>query len=270
MESKHKGLRFNKDKVRLDLIPSTATKSLGEVLTIGAKKYADRNWENGMSWTSVLASLKRHLLAIEEREDFDSEDGLLHIEHLLANAAFLNHFYRTYPEGDDRPYRSIKPRRIGLDLDGVICDFTNGVSKITKVSSDHWDLGIEVKDILGKVDEEFWMSLEPLFSGSELSFAPACYITHRKNFDPEIGLKWLKKHNFPLANVISTDKPKSIIAKQHDIDIFVEDNYDNFIELNTNGIFCLLMDQPYNRKYNVGYQRIYSLNELTERFYISG
>ena len=98
---KHKGLRYNDGKLRYDLLPKFAIEELTKVLTRGSQKYEPRNWENGMSWTSVLASLKRHLAAFEKGEDFDEESGLLHIAHVIANASFITEFYiverKTHP-----------------------------------------------------------------------------------------------------------------------------------------------------------------------------
>jgi hypothetical protein len=270
-EKRHLGTRKNSGKLRLDLIPQTAIRSLGEVLTMGADKYDDRNWENGLSWTATIASLDRHLSAFKNREDFDEESGLLHIEHALANVMFLNHFYRTYPEGDDRPMKFNKVRRIGLDLDGVLCDFAKDFSKISHVSSSHWDIGTEVEKGLQELGKEFWIGLEPLLKGSELSFTPACYIAKRKTCRLEWILEWLKIHQFPIADVhITNGRTKSEIANKEELDLFVDDNFSNFVELNENGITCFLMDAFHNQKYDVGYKRIYTLNELTERFYLSG
>ena len=43
-----KGLRFNDGKSRYDLITPFALEQLAKVLTKGAEKYAERNWELGM------------------------------------------------------------------------------------------------------------------------------------------------------------------------------------------------------------------------------
>lgn len=59
-----KGLRFNEGKTRYDLVPAFAQEQYARVLTKGAQKYAERNWERGMKWSKVIASLERHLAAI--------------------------------------------------------------------------------------------------------------------------------------------------------------------------------------------------------------
>ena len=71
------GRRYNSGKNRLDLIPAWAMERVGEVFTKGAEKYDPNNWKNGMSWTGVAASLKRHLSDWEQCKDFDDEDGIV-------------------------------------------------------------------------------------------------------------------------------------------------------------------------------------------------
>lgn len=56
-----KGLRYDDGKNRLELIPPEWEWELGEVLTAGAIKYAERNWERGMKWSKCVGPLKRHL-----------------------------------------------------------------------------------------------------------------------------------------------------------------------------------------------------------------
>jgi uncharacterized HAD superfamily protein len=52
------------------------------------------------------------------------------------------------------------------------------------------------------------------------------------------------------------------VAKESGIDIFVDDRFENFVELNNAGICCYLFDSPHNRRYDVGHKRIKSLSEL--------
>lgn len=70
-EGTGKAMRFNAGKRRYDLIPPEALRYLADVYTIGAMKYADRNWEKGFPWMSCYASLMRHIQAWAEGEDLD-------------------------------------------------------------------------------------------------------------------------------------------------------------------------------------------------------
>ena len=83
------GFKKDENKVRMDLIPSDAIWALGLVLTHGAQKYPDRNWEKGMDWGRVYAALQRHLTAWWGGESKDKESGYSHLWHALACVAFL-------------------------------------------------------------------------------------------------------------------------------------------------------------------------------------
>lgn len=104
MIKKESGKKDDQEKNRLDLIPPAATEGIGLVLTFGAKKYSTYNWAKGIKYSRILAAIKRHLLAIDKGEDYDSESGLLHIDHIACNAAFLQTFqrYERYQKFDDR------------------------------------------------------------------------------------------------------------------------------------------------------------------------
>ena len=97
-----RGIRYNSDKLRYDLIPPLANREYAKVWTQGLDKYPAGNWEKGMPWTEVIASAMRHLEAIRLGEDIDIESGLLHAAHLQANAAMLTEYYFTKKEFDNR------------------------------------------------------------------------------------------------------------------------------------------------------------------------
>lgn len=87
--AKSEGLRFDEGKNRLDLIPPEWEWELGRVLTEGAKKYADRNWELGMDYSKVVGPLRRHLNAYLRGERVDPTDGTLHAAKVAWNALVL-------------------------------------------------------------------------------------------------------------------------------------------------------------------------------------
>jgi len=265
------GLRFNKGKLRYDLVEPRAFRDFVEVLTDGANKYFDRNWENGLSWTSVLASLKRHIAAIEMGEDRDPESGRLHIAHAACNVHFLNAFYYTFPQGDDRPKRYLKLPKIGLDIDGVLADWTKAWhEKYPEINAtpSSWYLDRQIKQRFEKMKKDgtldsFYLNVEPLISQEELPFEPHCYITTRP-VSKEITEQWLDMHNFPKVKVYSVDvtHSKVEVAKEAGVEIFIDDSYGNFVELNNNGIFTYLYTAPWNIRYDVGHMRLNSLKNL--------
>ncbi len=84
------GQKFDDEKIRMDLLPFEALEAVAEVLTFGAKKYADNNWqlvENAKS--RYVAALLRHLSAYMQNEINDKESGFSHIAHMATNALFL-------------------------------------------------------------------------------------------------------------------------------------------------------------------------------------
>lgn len=83
------GKKHDGGKPRLDLIPPEVIIALGEVLSYGADKYGDRNWEKGFKWGRLFAAIQRHLWAFWSGQDLDPESGLPHLYHALAGITFL-------------------------------------------------------------------------------------------------------------------------------------------------------------------------------------
>jgi len=266
----HKGLRYNTGKLRYDLVPAFAQQEYVKVLTKGAEKYFDRNWEIGLSWTSVLASLKRHIVAFEQCEDFDPETGLLHMAHVMCNAAFLTEFYKTYPEGDDRPHSYLRDKRIGLDVDEVIADWVGHWTKYHgQVTPEFWNFDKDIGEKFAEMkdNKDFWMSIPPKINPRSIPFEPCCYVTSRV-IPTEWTEEWIQNNGFPTVPVytVGHNESKVDVIKKAGCDWFVDDRYENFVELNRAGICCFLMDAPHNRRYNVGYKRIYCLDQLLTFF----
>jgi len=91
-------------KLRYDLISPLALTRLAEIYTQGAEHYGDRNWEKGMPFTRVLASLERHLMAFKlGKVDED------HLAQMVWNGFALLHFQEQIANGhlpatlDDTP-----------------------------------------------------------------------------------------------------------------------------------------------------------------------
>lgn len=268
----HKGINKDEGKARLDLVPPSAIKSIARVLGKGLDKYPARNWELGMNWSKQIGSLERHLMAFLSGEDYDPESGCLHIEHILTRAAMINEFYRTYPQGDDRAHAYLNEPRIALDIDGVIANFLLAVTHKSQNSASpfpcHYDFPYSIYETWKNelsTDWAFWANIEPLITADQIPFIPVCYVTARP-CPIEWTKEWLEANGFPCMPVISSyGVDKSPLLKEHNIDIFVDDCFDNFVECNKAGVCTFLFDQPYNRKHDVGYKRITSLKELIKK-----
>lgn len=97
-----KALKFDQDKLPLNLLSTEAMNQTAAVLKFGAQKYAEHNWRGGFKWSRPLAAAMRHLTAFNDGENTDPESGLSHLAHAACCIMFLLEFEKTHPELDDR------------------------------------------------------------------------------------------------------------------------------------------------------------------------
>ena len=106
------GLRFNKGKPKLHLVPSGIKKAIAHVLEYGMTRekdpYPKDNWKRGMPWTTVTDSLMRHVEDFNNGNDIDKDSGLPNIWLAACNIAFLIEYREIYPEGDDRVVKKVE------------------------------------------------------------------------------------------------------------------------------------------------------------------
>lgn len=100
-DARHAGLRYNQGKLRYDLICPEQLKGLASVYTYGATKYKPHNWSKGQAYSTILASLKRHIAAFEAGEDYDAESKAEHIEKLEIDW-FCDDSFSTFSELNKR------------------------------------------------------------------------------------------------------------------------------------------------------------------------
>lgn len=242
-----------------------------------------------MNWSKCYASALRHQAAWARGEDYDidpecpeckksqisgewecfNHTGELHSALAAWNWDAITSYYRHYPQGDNRLHTIMPKPKIGLDIDEVLADWLGAWTKefnLEVPGSWFFDYRIierfEILKKQGRLDS-LYLGLKPITKPEDIPFEPHAYVTSRP-VSSEITKQWLERWGFPSRPVITvpvgTSKVNAI--KEAGIDIFVDDRFDNFEELNRNGICCYLFDQPHNRRYNVGYKRIKSLKEL--------
>lgn len=95
-------LKFDDDKLPVNLLSSEALLQTAAVLKFGADKYAEHNWRAGFAWSRPLAAAMRHIMAFNDGEDKDPESGLSHLAHAMCCIMFLLEFEKTHRELDDR------------------------------------------------------------------------------------------------------------------------------------------------------------------------
>jgi hypothetical protein len=169
---------------------------------------------------------------------------------------------------------------VAYDIDGCLANFRQAVLSAAQFTEWRhvvpvaWDSLRDIKtkqrfvpdglwDIIIK-DRAFWKSI-PAHAG-KLSFLPVtAYVTKREFPDAQrITEAWLRENGFPEAPVLCVpmNQSKVPILKALNIDVFVEDAANNWQEINDAGITCFLVDRPWNRAVNAGYQRIHNFDQL--------
>lgn len=165
-----------------------------------------------------------------------------------------------------------KDIRIGLDIDGVLAAFVKGWMKRyddIKEIPKSWNFDplimerFETMRETGELDD-FFLSLEKLIDPWELPFKPHCYITSRP-VDNHITVEWLKRNEFPTKNNVYSVPLKASkleVAKKTGVDIFVDDAYHNFVQLNEGGVKTYLLTRKHNKSFDVGDLRLNSLKDI--------
>ena len=83
-------------------LPPDIIKELAELYGLGAKKYDDRNWQNGFKWGRVIRALHSHLAKWQIGEKYDKEDGQRHLISVIWCAIALAWFEKHNIGEDDR------------------------------------------------------------------------------------------------------------------------------------------------------------------------
>lgn len=102
------GKKYDEGKPRMDLIPPELLTEVAKILTFGANKYADRNWEKGMDWGRVYGALQRHLWSWWSGDSKDAETNESHLAHAACCIAFLIAYEQRCVGKDTRMVVNVK------------------------------------------------------------------------------------------------------------------------------------------------------------------
>lgn len=171
--------------------------------------------------------------------------------------------------------------RIGLDIDGVLCNFVQGILDIaaerqlpdfpkswTDVSE--WLICKGFSEIMYEVSysKEFWLKLKPLPYALPLDFTPDCYITARP-IESWVTQQWLDIWRFPKADLITVANPEDKLThiKERKLDLFIDDHYKTIPHLRENGVNAVLYEAPYQRGHDCsGIPTIKHLSEVASEY----
>lgn len=145
--------------------------------------------------------------------------------------------------------------KIGLDLDDTVCYWSREYFRIFRSKKDK-----DIKDTLQnmlKKNRKFWVEL-PLKHMPDFEVALIC----TKRICPKsYSREYLRRHGIndaPIYQVTNYYDKKSRFIKGR-CDVFVDNDVSNFLELNSNGVPCLLITDESNTGYDTPH-RISSLS----------
>lgn len=96
-------VKYDEGKPRWDLIPVVALSAVVDVLTFGANKYGDRNWEKGTNYSRIYRALFGHVMSWWSGETMDKETGSHHLAHAACCCLFLIEYHYRAKGKDNRP-----------------------------------------------------------------------------------------------------------------------------------------------------------------------
>lgn len=92
------GIKHDRGKPRVDLVPPRAILEVAKVLTDGVEEYGEHNWRQGIAYSRLYAAIQRHLLAFWKSEDVDGS-GHRALAHACTDIMML---MEMPEEWDDR------------------------------------------------------------------------------------------------------------------------------------------------------------------------
>jgi hypothetical protein len=130
------GTKADGEKPKWYLVSWKAVTGMVRVLTFGAIKYDERNWEKGIAYSRVFAALMRHLTAWWGGEKLDAESGMPHLDHAACCLHFLQHYqHGGYDAFDDRPKSApqiVIREDVAIDKGNPSCRRCHGRGEITE------------------------------------------------------------------------------------------------------------------------------------------
>jgi hypothetical protein len=104
--------KFGNVKPQLHLIPPAGNEEQAKALSLGAKKYGERNWMRGkVRMTVYLSAMKRHIDRVLDGELIDPESGAHHLGHVMAGCSIVLDAGRHGMLVDDRVLKVKKGRK---------------------------------------------------------------------------------------------------------------------------------------------------------------
>ena len=91
MEENEQAVKYDKGKIRMELLPPNALEEVAKVFTHGAEKYGDFNYlkGNGLDLNRLYGACLRHLNSWKKGELNDKESNYSHISHAACGLMMI-------------------------------------------------------------------------------------------------------------------------------------------------------------------------------------
>ena len=149
--------------------------------------------------------------------------------------------------------------KISCDIDGVLADFySQYLERFGKPKKDS-EITRNVNTVLIK-DKDFWLNLPVL---NNLNWTPRQYTTARV-----IKKQWIREYldkemfpKAPIYQILGYSLSKYSRIRMGGCHLHIDDSLSVFMDLNSKGIPCLLLDSSSNQQWDEPVGRIYSLDK---------
>lgn len=94
-------IKYDAGKTQYHLIPPRELKQLAEILTFGAAKYGENNWQKCDNPMRYVDALFRHIEAWRSGSDLDDETMKPHLAHALCCCLFILYFDNERRDNND-------------------------------------------------------------------------------------------------------------------------------------------------------------------------
>lgn len=117
-------------KIDTHLVPYELIVAAATGLNYGATKYSARNFEQGLSYVSLLGSIERHCRALMDGEFYDGESALPHFTLLASSVAMLCH---NIMQG--RVIENLGPPKEGLSISWLAVEAQRVLNQAAGIAS---------------------------------------------------------------------------------------------------------------------------------------
>ncbi len=122
------------------------------------------------------------------------------------------------------------------------------IHKILEVTQEDFN---HFYDLFGKVlhkEAEIRFGAREVIAKSYQDYHKINFVTAREEKMRDVSLEWLSRHQMPMDSIHLLGCPNKVgKATELESDIFIEDSYDNAIQLAESGFDVLLLDCNYNK-----------------------